>query len=1106
MRLLFVLLVSLNLLAELPDEINHLKYGEIYKKDKSVSDEAQSVYDADVDYRVELEKGLEQNINYLSQLNAEESQLKQRNAELRKVEPQMVQYIAELERYISQLENQIYNLGLDISKLNNQIQQKRSNQQGIVNQRNIEASNYSRVETQRDRKQSQVIDVAREISKLENLIARNHSRLQELNQELSNMRAVNQNDQGKINQLRSNLNSLNSQLKNKKSELANSNQELSKIESQIRSIEALIATEERKLPPLQESRKQTSLKKSQLERELVKLPQTPENENRIKQLNALIASLETQLTEINSKIANINNVIREENKRLVQLNAQAKPIENKISMIKTQISSLDSDISRKSNEKQQIENRMAQFTTRERTLLNNIQSASSEFSQYENSLRAETAKHRNLENQLRDLNSNLNIIAQRINQLDQQIGQIENQINQLAQNINHLDQQRAQASTDREQSIKSLNTQRSELNALRDEVSRNSNRIGDIKQEIPKVEKAIKDYRDYLVVARTNEQNSFQDWQSKLAVTNKSESEYRKRLNLYKKYLTEAKDNGHEQAKIGYKEGEDAGFIYLDKNVILLSDKYSSINAVLDSEYRAKIRAEILGYNKGYNDGYSDSGTISNSTSRAQADARRDAIFKAENELRAIFRKRYFADLLKENLSTPIEERANKSDSKLHEELKDYVVKNDESSTDLSSAEIVDSSSIKTRLDQRIEELLIEIKKQSDILRAIEKPQSSYEQLANVDVDANRSKKGCQNVYKNLDVYQKACVSQFVESYKSNYKDSHKEVYYQNFKNDFKEKFDLRFQAKRTEGYFKHKDSAYKISYADGKKEGQREIDELTYQNNYVQFYPQYLNEETNRVDLEEKQLAKTHLTKNAVVDIFKEGLALRSVGKYPFSPGSSILLDLLLRNLGHVASEKGDVSVEIIQTSSNLEVGEKLKILNSLKKRSNLRISEVFTLKIKEDAKPSDVIKVELKININDGSHYGQRVIKVIATRDITISPEAIINVTYEEMPRFRKMIIPFIIWAYPKKDIKVKVEPLYAGLKSPYKVKLEIDESIIKMKSEKDASTQVLSRGSIGSLDFVYKFTRKAKKKKLKAKVIVSYEDSVIYTKDIEITPIGK
>lgn len=1100
-------------MAALPDEVNYPYYENIYLEDKAVSDSAENQYDNDRAYRIELEEGLSENQEYLSNIESEKSSLESRSHELNSIEPQFIQYIAQLENQISSLENQIYNLGISINQLQNQSQQVSQHQSSVANQRNAVVSDLSRTESQRDRKLGDVRASEKEIAKLEAGINNRANSLRESKSELTQIQNQHNSDVQLISDLNREISNRTNLLQTKRSQLTSINSQLSSINSNLSSAKSQLASKKNALESKQEQRKTLALEKAKLNKKLASIPDTPENQAQRNQIKSQISTIESKLStlapQISALIADVNGL----EKKVSGLEAQKAPLQAQKNQLSNQIDSIESALASARNQLKEAQQRENRYSNRRQQLISRINSLESEINGMNNSLRVERGRLRNLENQLADLNRECQRLGNHAAQLDGQIQELQRQLNDLGNQINGLDQQRANRSATLNQTVSDLQSQNQQLADLRSERVQNQSRIQEIRDEIPQVNQNISQFEQYLNQARPQEQRSYQEWQSALSITNASEKEYRQRLDLYNSYLAQAQEIGADQAEFGHFEGRSAGEIQTQKVSTALASETSSAVAKLDVKFRAYVRGEIFGYPEGYFNGRSDVGTINESRDRADRDAFNNATQLAESKLRAEFRERYFKQLLASELKnkkisvlevTPVagweEVLAHHADSF---EIKSRA--NSEDSQDLSSSEFEESKRIQTSLDAQIAKLNTDLLIWEEDLVRYASPLTSYEAPKDVKISSSRAT-NCSKVYKGLSVFVKACKDSFVAQYITNYKSSHKEVYVADFKRLFEEKYEESFQVKRAVGYAKLKQDAYKIAFDKGASVGRSEIADETYQATYHNQYAQYLTAQSNRVEQEEINTLNQHKKTHAVINIREKGISSRSVEKYPYAPGTSFALDLLLKNLGEANSIKGSVLAVVESTSSNIEVDQKEVIVPVVEAKTNAILKDIFLVKIKDTARPSDLMSIKVRLKINDANVYGQRDIIINFSQRIELNPEPVISISYEKTPKLRKMVIPFIIWAYPKNEINIEIAPKFAGLEQAYKVELVMDQSMTKMKTETNLSTGVFGRGQRDQLSFVYKFRKKAKNQELNPRVVVRYRGNIVHEQTLTIKPVGR
>jgi DNA repair exonuclease SbcCD ATPase subunit len=1053
------------------------------------------------------------------------AQVRSLEGELSTLQTQIGQTTATLNQkrqILQSLENGSAATTTSINKLKAEIQQLTSQIDGL--NADIQANREKIVQLKQEK-----ILIPQKIAKANQQIAQLESRIDALKNEITSLRSNLGTLEAEKNQVSAQIRTLTGQagreaevealkvqLRELSKEIAKSNAVISKNESQITEINSSIASERSQISSFNSQLGQIDSKISNLEStNSSKIAQVNQLSSKLQSLNQQLSVLNgdasATLAQINAARAEVNRVENELN----QLNQQKNAKSQQLASLRQQIENLTNTIVQLQREERELKQEIAQFNTRRAKFVERINMLRAEIREGENLLAARTRMLQQVQAQINQLSLRLNQLANNLEQMDRDLQARAQHINQLSQQLQSNEQSLAQVRSDLNQAQADLNHTHADHNRARSDESAMLNRLSEIAQDIPLVDRDLQNYRAQTAGLEAKVAQTDQIFQRAQALTMAAKAEYDKRYALFDQYAREAENLAQIDAVIGTGDGKKRGVTDAQASALKTAQTYLAKLSPIDSKYRASVRGEIEGYKLGYDLGMRSSTDMEAGRAQAMKDSNAKAKLEAETVHFPLYKQAKFQAMLAQDLATlPIEVEAKIDQAREFFQAESRVTssnvksiksnKNEEASRDLTQAELDLSLATKTSLDVQINKL------QSDLTailteRAIFADASNaYTPIANSVVAPVAAAVSCAKVYKGLEIFRKRCVENFKQYYVSHFISAHQAEFYQLFSGQFDQVFALKFNDERAKNYMDTKKVVFAQAKSEGELVGRGDIREETYQQTFAENFPVALSREKLRVDELASSLVTKLVSSQAVVALRQEKFALTFDAKLPAAPATQMALHLKIKNLGLKAHQMGMSQLEVVQ-SRNVELSSSKVLLRDFAAESNIDLLNVLKFKVASNAVPGDDFFLKLRLLTSDGADFGLRVQEFTVTERVRVNPAVSSVLSFEAKPKLRKMIIPGIAHIYPKHQIGVHVKALFAGLSQGYQIELSPvtgDEQKVEMLNA-TATSKVLRQSESETVYFTYKFKKKARKQNVGFQVLVKYQGDVVRQENFQVTP---
>ncbi len=1062
------MLLSGQVMAQsLPDEINHTQYLKVYQNLAQILEEKINKHEDLAARQQQLEDSITQMERQLVNLPDRNSELKGIISYKRQEIGSLEEHMRSLERDLERLINEIRYADRILSSLDNDIYQEDLRNRNFRNRRQAQHQLVARInadlqkEIKEERSRTQkVAQLTGEINKAEKAIQDSERAKAELQRQVDR-------DRAELGQVRSSLSQNQSALSAKQPLLNDIKNQLPAVRSELNSLRSQISSEESSLN--QKNSELARLRGDQgadhssriqsLEREINSLSSSIQAKKR--QMDSLAQRenlINSQIQALTSDIKKLESEIARLNKRIVDMERSINSFPQEMSKIDTRITALRNEINRDTNSLKEEEAKLARAR-------NEIRKVGQELKRQENILAVVTQEMVTSDQILIRLNGNRKIEVDRRDQLIR----YEN------------DARREYSSTESRRN----EAERVIANSL-NEIRSNEDQLASIDRELP-VAKRDLGILIPKVVSSLSER--------KIAQKNADDAnnQYRTRLGLYQRYLSEAHQLGQEKAIIGVNDGNKAG----EKDAVNTATKLATENAKIEAKWEALQRGYIRGETIGYQEGYVIGHNSSYDRERGDAEGNLAGAARARNYADQVVKPEMYQEEYARRLNDELQLKKTLSRLVINDELSSISAsfsREESSIPELSENEINESLSIISSLDGMIEQSKAELKQILNLREKIAQPKNVYTIPA---PGVNTQKVDCAAVYKGVKDYLEACKGSYVIRYENLYNEAHKGTFTQKYSSVFNKQISNVYGPELVRLYPGYLAEATRVGKDVGIAVGKRDVYQETFERSEANSYTLNLPSEINRVEGESIEMVEGHLKTNPALTL-NGSAKLKVTSPYGAAPGTEVDLLLPIKNVGARAST-GNVLVKLTSLSSNLSTERKELPLPSVSGLSGATL-DVLKLRLSDNSVPGNKITLKGEIVYPGHDYASTRTEKFELEQEVLINPEINMNVLYEKTPRVAVRVIGVV----KTHAVEVNLNPKFTGVDQGYEVSMEEVGTSYATIIGKPEMTKVLERGQEQKVFLNYKLSKSARGKNILFKLIIKNNGQVISTQDMAVKAI--
>lgn len=696
----------------------------------------------------------------------------------------------------------------------------------------------------------------------------------------------------------------------------------------------------------------------------------------------------------------------------------------------------------------------------------------------------------NVQNQLATLSNNAQRIAQDLQQAERNVQAAEsiyrsreaerNQMNIFADNTRRSIDSNSAAQTELRRSVEADRTEIANNNSRLAQIDRDfagyQNRSNQLNQEIPVVSQQIASLETQVSGADSN---------------------YRQRLSLFQRYLGEAQTLGNSRGNAaGQVDGSKAGLANMNSIASRLGVANGSEEGRFEALLRAFVRSEIVGFNTGRAQGLASAEDATRGTQEGTATGSREARDHAEQ----VLKPRYYSSEFQRRLSDSDvrDEVAVKLAAAMGYFSSEAEEKSNEKQTTipaLTAAELAQSRSINTSLDQRIENAIKEIARLREEQGRISVAANVY--LAPTNVNAPIDAKTCEGVYKNVKDLVSACQDSFKIAYNAKFVAVHRTDFMAGYTAAFNNVVSREREAVIQRDFSANYAEGEAVARAVGLAVGKEEVYQARFAESRASSYQRTLPVEDSRVRSEAVTMVDQLFAANGVA-MMTEAPKFVSSDRYGITPGATLSVAMVLKNSGMQATAEGGVKVRIIQTSSTLQSTRSVAPLKSLPARKIVKTNADFGFKVADSASPGERVRLTAEIIYPGHDYVASRTERIEIEEMVGVSPEAKAELDYTAEPQ-----VANAFGILRTLNLSVNLTAKYRGLDKGYNVTLEeVGTNFVNFSKSKD-DTKVLGQGQSEKVIMAYKIQKSARGKEVKLKLVVRYGNIVVEEQNITLKP---
>lgn len=1051
----------------LPDEINHTQYLKVYQNLAQILAEKISKHE-DLAYRQQqLEASIATMERQLVDLPDRNSELKGIIAYKRQEVASLNEHMRNLERDLDRVINDIRYSDRILDSLDQDIRQEEIRNRNFKSKRQAQHQVVARINADLQKEIKEEKAISQKIAQLIQEINKSQKALQDSEKAKADLSRQVERERAELGQVKNSLAQNQSALAAKRPLLNDVKNQLPAVRNEMNSLRSQISGEESTL----------NQKKAELAR--LKGDQSSDHSARIqnleREMRSINSSIEGKKRQLNS-LAQRENLI---NSQIQTLSSDVQKLEAEINRLNKRISDMERSINSFPEETRKIDARIA-------TLRSEINRNTNALKQEEGKLARSRNEVRRVEQELKRQEQILAVVTQEMVNSDQTLIRLNG--NRRVENDRRDQMIRYENDTRRE--YKSTESRRNEAerviaNSL-SEIQSNESQLASIQRELPGVRRNLEVLIPQVVTAlreRTVAQKN----------ADEANTQYRTRLSLYQRYLSEAQKLGEDKAVIGTGDGLVAG----EKDALNRGTKLATENAHIEAKWealrRGYVRGEILGYQDGYVIGHNSSAD----RDRGDQEGKIAGATRARNYANQVVKPELYKEEYDRRLNDEVSLRKSLPLLVMRDELSfvsSSFARGEESVPELTEREINDSLQIISSLDAMIEKSKAEL---SQILSLREKIKEAKNVYTTPGPGVNAQKVDCAAVYKGVKDYLEACKGSYVIRYESLYNQAHKESFSKNYSGVFNNRIAEAFGPELARLYPGYLAEGTKVGKDVGIAVGKKDIYQETFERSEASSYTLNLPAEITRVEGESVEMVDSHLKKNPALSLNGE-TTLKSTSRYGIAPGTDMNLMVPIKNVGSRASS-GNVIVKLTSLSSNLSVERRefpLPVVNALS-AANLDVSK---LRLSDNAIPGSKVSAKGEIIYPGHDYASTRVEKFEIEQDVMINPEINFNVLFEKTPRVAVRIIGTI----KTHAVEVKLNPKFSGVDQGYEVWMEEVGTNYATIIGKPEMTKVLERGQEQKVFLNYKLSKKAQGKDILFKLVIKNNGEIVATQDMPVKAI--
>ena len=993
----------------------------------------------------------------ISSLTSDLSESQSRLAQTKKFISSMSSHITGLERKISDAEVDIATHRRLIPDLSQRISDSRSEEgrlrSEIRSQESLDSSLSSSYQQELNelkpleaalaRNEQRLRDAERELTALERELSRAQDAVGRSKQEMVALERKIQSEQAEQRRMAQDLASfpartqkLEGLVRSLESSLSSTNSQLSTANSTLSSLvsEALAARRElEKLESSGASKEEIQAARGRLEAASARRDAAAAE---VKTLKTQVARLESELSTTRSQLSQLSSEHAALKTRIAQSEQRERQYENELARERSELGRLQADVD---------------------VARRNVDSRRSIAASIQSEVRSDEARVSRQQAVVSDLVRRINAVRERISSLGSSLRSVEAQTQTLSSELDS-----------RQAAIPKLEGQ---IRSQRNEIAEGKTEIAQAQRDVASLEQSI-EVLEAKIAQVSRESDGV-------------EAQMTQRLNLYRRFKSEAEALGSSQAEPAKELGSQEG--------LKISNRISKTNGEsgglelgsAQAKYWGTVRGEIQGYDGGYAEGMASAEDIA----RAEADAKKKGAEDAYLFATAHFKPAFFEEFVQLEFKKPLRPAAQKNMKGLGFRRALELAPAVAGVEPVTAAEVSRSLEVKTVLDATISKLAQDLKTVETKASRLKDPALAFEAPASVPF----GKADCKNIYKGLQVFKDACEASYKEAFGALFEESARETFGGSYPQSYESILEASTLTAREAKYPADLKVAFDVGRAEGLKLGKIEVYRQTYARAHKLAYDTELPLARERTKVEAGLELSTFLTRKPLLT-----LAASKLEAQDFRGGEEITVLTKVKNVSKVASSS-PVLIKITE-AKNAELVTGQAVLNSPAAPGALTDMPGLKVRVSQSARTGEKVVIKGTVDLPGDLYRPARQEKFELEQVLSANPASNLNLTYSTAPDIKNF------WGKLNTHyFTAAISPKVEGLPSGYSVSLRAigDNAWMLLQAQTELTTGALEVNQTKELTFSYQVQKAAKGQTITLELAVSYAGKVISKQVLELYP---
>ncbi|MEI8348027.1 MAG: hypothetical protein WCG27_11210, partial [Pseudomonadota bacterium] len=604
---------------------------------------------------------------------------------------------------------------------------------------------------------------------------------------------------------------------------------------------------------------------------------------------------------------------------------------------------------------------------------------------------------------------------------------------------------------------------------------------------------------------------------------------YNARADKYNEYLTAAQDQGKSQVeKLAQTAGKEKGINLGQSEGATNGTNVGLAVAKLDSFYRGLLRGKLNGNAKGFVAGLKNKDSFDDGFKEGLGLGKKNAWQEAyEKQFKNAYRESREENLMR-SLSdlVTIDNNAAASSMAVDSWVKDEViipeqivsvdipglpVCNDATcgeNKEITDYEKEEAGKISSTIDEKVLLTLGQLNDYKDAKRNLSDLGVVYTSKVPTagSVNTDESQLDCSTVYQGLEIFKKACQQAFRDNYFTEYQKGHWAGFEQEYLDAYKNAKTTVITNNKDIQFGQGLNEAEPIVFAESKGRGAQNIRAQGVAQGKAAGFNAVIADFRQTATTLGKSKSQEFFNKNSVV--WAQGISLVATAADGFIQGSTFNLSLDLSNFGTKDANGKRITVSLASNSPTIRVANNATTLTTLPAQKKIRLSNVLSAKIGNDALPGSRIPMKITIQYPGDDINATYRQEFEANAEVKVNPSLEVKHVFQD--KVQSMNYGGGFWiknTFSKFPIKVILKGVNAGVPKSYIVKMMVSEGsdLIKViDSEKDFGRVEKDQEVSKEMTFLFIKEKRKTSVPFKLTIKVFYDQKEIDSQTLELSTI--